>query len=238
MDVRFCRLLIGVSIVLAAACGGSTPVNPVSSTPLPPAPAPPPGPRATISGTVWIHEANGLRPDVNRWMFGWVQQAIVGSTTGQIPTDGNGRFTFTVPLGAQVRLQGSHTDTYQPCQVVVRADGDVTRDIHLVADRQQLGAQIPAELLSNMPFVSGVVYEQTGDSGRMPLADVRVELDGLGGLGWVAATTLTDASGRYILCGLADEPSTYLYASKSGYKLFESGVRVVGNTTIDIEMRR
>jgi hypothetical protein len=238
MDGRFCRLLIGVSIVVAAGCDGSTSVNPLSSTPSPPAPAPPPGPRATVSGTVWIHEANGLRPDVNRWMFGWVQQATVGSTTGQIPTDGNGRFTFTVPVGAQVRLQGSHTDTYQPCQVVVRADGDVTRDIHLVADRQQLGARIPAELLSSTPLVSGVVYEQTGDSGRMPLADVRVELDGLGGLGWVAATTLTDASGRYILCGLADDPSTYMYASKSGYKLFESVVKVVGNTTVDIEMRR
>jgi hypothetical protein len=171
-------------------------------------------------------------------MFGWVQQATSGSTTGQVPTDGNGRFTFTVPQGAQVRLQGSLSDTYQPCQVVVRADTDVMEDIHLVADRQQLGSHIPAELLSHTPFVSGVVYEQTDDFRRTPLADVRVELDGLGGLGWVAATTLTDASGRYILCGLADEPSTYVYASKSGYKLFDSAVKVAGNTTFDIEMHR
>ena len=82
------------------------------------------------------------------------------------------------------------------------------------------------------------MYEQTDDFRRTPLADVRVELDGLGGLGWVAATTLTDASGRYILCGLADEPSTYVYASKSGYKLFDSAVKVAGNTTFDIEMHR
>lgn len=237
MDTRFLGLVAGVSIVLAAGCSGSTPINPISSTPPPAAPLPS-GPRATVSGIVWIHEANGVRRDANRWMFGWVQQATSGSTTGQVPTDGNGRFTFTVPQGAQVRLQGSLSDTYQPCQVVVRADTDVMADIHLVADRQQLGSHIPAELLSRTPFVSGVVYEQTDDFRRIPLADVRVELDGLGGLGWVAATTLTDASGRYILCGLADEPSTYVYASKSGYKLFDSAVKVAANTPFDIEMRR
>jgi hypothetical protein len=65
-----------------------------------------------------------------------------------------------------------------------------------------------------------------------------VELDGLCGLGWVAATTLTDADGRYVLCGLAGEPSTYVYASKSGYRLFESNVALTGNTSLDIEMRR
>jgi len=67
---------------------------------------------------------------------------------------------------------------------------------------------------------------------------VRVSLDSLGGLGFVAATTLTDADGRYILCGLADDPSTYLFAWKDGYGLFESTVNVAGNTTLDIELRR
>jgi hypothetical protein len=171
-------------------------------------------------------------------MFGWVQQPTTGSTTGQVPTDGSGRFSFTVPQGAQVRLQGSLTNAYQPCQVVVRADTDVAHDIHLVVDRQQLGAHLPAELLARTPVLSGVVYEADGDGRRTPVADVRVELDGLYGLGWVAATTLTDADGRYILCGLADEPSTYVFASKSGYRLFESNVTLNGNTTLDIEMRR
>jgi hypothetical protein len=49
---------------------------------------------------------------------------------------------------------------------------------------------------------------------------------------------VTDVDGRYILCGLADEPSTYLFASKSGYRLFESVVKLAGNTSLDIEMRR
>jgi len=155
-----------------------------------------------------------------------------------MPTDGGGRFSFTVPQGAQVRLQGSLSGAYQPCQVVVRADTDVAADIHLVTDRQQLGSHLPAELLARTPLVSGLVFEVAGDGRRIPLADVRVELDGLGGLGWVAATTLTDADGRYALCGLAGEPSTYLYASKSGYRLFESSVTLAGNTGLDIEMTR
>ena len=238
MAARCLRLLAGVFIAFALGCGESTPVNPVSATPPPTAAPVPPGARATVSGIVWIHVANGVTRDVNKWMFGWVQQATSGSTTGQIPTDGTGRFSFTVPQGAQVRLQGALTNTYQPCQVVVRADSDVTQDIHLVADPQQLGAHIPSELLSQIPLISGVVYESIAGVGRTPLAGVRVELDGLGGLGWVAATTLTDASGRYVLCGLGDEPSTYLYASKSGYELFGSVVKVAGNTTLDIEMRR
>jgi len=236
MGAGLSRLIGGVTVVFALGCNETAPFNPVSSTP-PPAAAPTPTARVTVSGTVWIHDAAGVRPDANGRMFGWVQEATQGRTTGQVPTDGSGRFSFTVPVGAQVRLQSSVNNTYQPCQVVVRADSDVMQDIHAVADRQQLGAQLPAEFLAHAPLLSGVVFERT-DDGRRPLADVRVELDGLHGLGWVAATTLTDANGRYVLCGLGDEPSTYLFASKSGYRLFESAVTLAGNTNLDIEMRK
>jgi hypothetical protein len=171
-------------------------------------------------------------------MFGWVQQATMGSTTGPVPTDASGRFTFTVPQGAQVRLQASAANAFQPCQVVVRADIDVGENIHVVTDRQQLGAHLPAELLARTPFLSGVVFDVGSDGRRTSLADVRVELDAPYGLGLVAATTLTDADGRYVLCGLAGESSTYLFASKSGYRLFESSVTLAGNTSLDIELRR
>jgi hypothetical protein len=170
-------------------------------------------------------------------MFGWVQEPSRGQTTGPVPTGADGRFSFTVPPGAEVRLQSS-ADGFQPCQVVVRANTDVTQDVHVVADRQQLGSRLPAELLARTPLLSGVVYEQAADGRRTPLADARLSLDSLGGLGFVAATTLTDADGRYILCGLADDPSTYLFAWKDGYGLFESTVNVAGNTTLDIELRR
>ena len=236
MDAHLLRVLAGVSVVFAVACDGRTPPNPISSTPVPSV-SPAPTPSATVSGTVLIHDASGVTRRANGWMFGWVQTEREGRTTGQVPTDADGRFRFAVPLGAQVRLQGSTPGAFQPCQVVVRASTDITHDIHMVADRQQLGAHLPAELLARTPVVSGVVDEIV-DGRRSPLADVRVELDGLGGLGFVAATTMTDADGRYVLCGLADEPSTYLFASKANYRLFESVVRVNGNTTLDIVMGR
>jgi hypothetical protein len=190
----------------------------------------------TISGTVWIHGAAGVTRYANGRMFGWVQEPTRGGTTGPVPTDADGRFSFTVPPGAHVRLQ-SAADGFQPCQVVVRANTDVTEDIHVVVDRQQLGSHLPPELLARTPVLTGVVYRQATE-GRTPLADVRVSLDSLGGLGFVAATTLTDAEGHYILCGLADDPSTYVFAWMEGYGLFESNVRLAGNTTLDIELHR
>jgi hypothetical protein len=237
MDARLLSLGAGVLVVVTVGCGESAPSNPVPSAPTPVA-ASPPTPVATVSGTVWVHDGGGVRPDANSRMFGWVQQANYGSTTGQVPTDANGRFSFTVPVGAKVRMQSAAAGAFQPCQVVVRANGDVTEDIHVVRDPQQLGAHLPEELLARTPVLSGVVFERAGDGRRMPLADVRLEMDGLYGLGWVAATTMTDADGRYVLCGLADDPSTYLFASKAGYRQFESTVTLGGNTTLDIELSR
>jgi hypothetical protein len=192
----------------------------------------------TLSGTVWIHDAGGVRPDANSRIFGWVQQPTHGYSTGPMATDANGRFSFGVPQGAQVRLQHTVMEAFQPCQVVVRADTDVAADIHVVVDRQQLGAHIPAELRARTPSLSGVVFERASDGRLIPLADAYISLDGLNGNGWLVATTLTDAEGRYVLCGMADERSTYLFASKTGYGQYESTVQLVGNTTLDIELRR
>ena len=119
---------------------------------------------------------------------------------------------------------------YQPCAVRADVRGDLSRDVRVVSDPRQLGARLPPELLFDTPTLSGVVTELTSD-GRRPLSDVRVELDGLGGLGLVTATTLTDAEGRYVLCGLRNESATYLFASKASYKLFEQTVALSGSTT-------
>jgi hypothetical protein len=236
MGAHLLVLVSGVSVVFAVACDGSAPSNPVSSAPTPVV-APAPTPSAIVSGTVWIHRTTGVTRYADGRIFGWVQQPTRGSTTGPVPTDADGRFSFTVPQGAQVRLQTA-ADGFQPCQVVVRANTDVTQDIHVIVDRQQLGSHLPAELLARTPVLSGVVYEDATEGRRTPLVDVRVSLDSLDGLGFVAATTLTDADGRYILCGLDNDPSTYVFAWKEGYRLFESRVQLAGNTTEDIELRR
>jgi hypothetical protein len=64
-----------------------------------------------------------------------------------------------------------------------------------------------------------------------------MELDGLDGMGLPIASTRTDANGRFVFCGMSDS-TTYLYASKSGYRLFEISVPLAGNTTFDVELTR
>jgi hypothetical protein len=229
--------LIGAVVLCAVACDGHPPTAPSAASPsVPPAPAAPNTPGPTISGTVWLHTADGVRPFANVSVFGWIESGRSGRTTGRVPTDANGRYEFSAPLGSRVRIHVGGL-AYQPCEVNVNVAGDVTRDIHAVTDRLQLGAHLPAELLASAPTISGEVFE-TNEDGRHRLAEVRVELDGLFGLGLVTATTLTDADGRYVLCGLEGESSTYLFASKAGYQLFEKSVGVNGNTTLDIELRR
>ena len=84
---------------------------------------------------------------------------------------------------------------------------------------------------------SGVVFEVT-ETGRQPVAD-RV-----GGMGrrhrFVVAHTLTDTSGRYLLCGLPETPLNSLFAWKTGYsgdglyRIVEAG----SDTVLDIELKR
>ena len=84
----------------------------------------------------------------------------------------------------------------------------------------------------------GLVFEITAQ-GRQPVAQARVELDMIYGLGDVSATTLTDTDGRYVLCGLSGHDSTYVYASKAGYRLGDVGtVALNGDTVHDIELQR
>jgi hypothetical protein len=177
-----------------------------------------------------------MTPQANSRVFGWVQTEKYGSTTGPVQTDASGRYTFSAPSDARIRIH-TGSGAFQPCEVSLQAIGHVTQDLHVVVDRQQLGAHLPPALRAQTPTLSGLVFELR-DGTRIPVADVRVELDGLYGMGLVTATTLTDADGRYVLCGLRDESSTYLFASKSGYRLFETTVPLSGNTTLDVELAR
>ncbi len=115
--------------------------------------------------------------------------------------------------------------------------GNVSADAHLVSDVRQLGANLPADLRSQEPTLSGTVYEQTS-TGRNPVANAWVSLDGLYGLGLLIADTLTDAEGRYVLCGVPQLPGLELLATADGFQLFEYSSDLIGRTTLDVELRR
>lgn len=85
------------------------------------------------------------------------------------------------------------------------------------------------------PILSGTVYEQT-PSGRRPISGARVGLDGLNGDGVVIANTLTDAAGRYVLCGVPQRERTALFADKPGVARVFPFEDFGGKSTFDIEM--
>jgi hypothetical protein len=234
---KVCRLAIALALVgVGSACGGSSPPTPVSPTNVltpPPATAAP-----EISGTVWLHSRDGVRRYGKVPFGGWVQSEASGAWTwGSV--DEQGRYTLRAAEAARVHLQVAGGPlTFQPCVVMLEPGDRATRDVRVIDDPSQLGAHLPPDLLANTPLLSGVAYEVAEDGRRVPLAQVRLTLDPLSGLGFVAATTLSDELGRYVLCGLRGATSTYVFASKDGYQLFEQNVPLNGNTTLDIQMRR
>ena len=205
-----------------------------------------------MTGLVLLHDTGGVKPYANVQMDAWVQTGMEGSGTGvygsrtaPISSGPDGRYSFTVPTGAFVRVYVDSLAAYQPCVTATTATGNTNLDVHAIVDPAKLGAHLPSELLVNTPTLSGTVFETTA-LGRQPVANVRVLVDMFGGLGGVDALTLTDSDGRYVLCGLggaaATAPSTgstYLWALKSGYKTAEVGtVQLNGNTIRDIELQR
>ena len=237
---RFVRILLVSAIggALAAGCGdGTTPTAPPppSNAGGPRAPSPDPGSGVrTITGVVWEYARDGLRPLANGAIFGWVESGSSGRTTGRIPLDAAGQYRLEVPAEVtRVRLHVAQD--YQPCAYTLTPSADLRQDLHIVTQPSQLGANIPRPLAGTPSTLSGVVYELTVE-GRRPVGGATVELDGLHGLGLVVARTLTDAEGRYVLCGVPSRESLYLFAVKSGYRLFESDV--AGVSILDIELRR
>jgi len=220
------------------ACDGSNPrpdSTTAASSPISPTPTLT-SQNTTLSGIVWLRGAGGVRPYAGVKVWGWAEMPRSGSRIGPVSTDADGRYTFQVAPGTFVRVQVAAD--YQPCVAGVSVTADVTRDVNVIDDPDQLGDHLPAQLLADTPSLSGMVFEITAQ-GRQPVAQARVELDMLDGMGDVSATTLTDTKGRYVLCGLGGHDSTYVYSSKAGYRLADVGsVALNGNTVRDIELKR
>jgi hypothetical protein len=86
-------------------------------------------------------------------------------------------------------------------------------------------------------LLSGTIFEAS-PTGRLPIADALVQVDGASGDGVPLADTRSDANGRFVVCGLEGEPMHALVVGKPGYQLANARVPTQGAGPLDVELRR
>jgi hypothetical protein len=196
------------------------------------------GPR-TITGMVYEldargerHPVGGVRVDVFVYGYGayhWMTDV----------TDGTGRYElWGFAEDTTAVIYAAKQSYVQPCAVWVLIAGDYMRDVEIVPVSAGGAAATAAARRGVAPFLTGVVYEQRADGARIPIANAVITLGG--DMQPVAATTVTDDFGRYLLCSVRVLPDV-LSATAPGYTgtLPLNEVNVVGDiTTLDIELKR
>jgi hypothetical protein len=169
--------------------------------------------RYSISGVLTLRATSGTVP-----LAGGVGAFVVmanGTGYGLAPvsTDADGRYQFlNVPSGTVV-LRGDGPHFYQPCAAIATVSGaNSVKDVE-ISD----SAATRPETTADSPTLSGVVYRYTGGV-RHPVAGVVIEFEYPP---VIAATTITDAQGRYSLC--------HLPTGRGGLDLWLNGVAVGGS---------
>ena len=238
------RLVIGLLTgMLMCACNQAprSPTTPTAPT-VPSTPPAPSGPTVTLSGIISERFSGRPLEGVRVWIFtigGFVSAQPAG--VQHVASDAAGRYrTSGIPLDRSfwvvAGLSGPQ-EYWQQCAVTVRSTADTTQDLTLTS-RANLGAgnSQPPPRAPGMWNISGVVFEMTVD-GRRTVADVSVGMEPSSNL--VVAATSTDATGRYLLCGLAEDPlSNSLFAYKDGYAPAYFNVDWGSDAVIDIEIKR
>jgi hypothetical protein len=193
----------------------------------------------TLSGSITEVVAGQAQPVAGVNVSAWVDQGASGYSYmwahGATYSDAGGHYRLPYLPAASVTVQIWKDGYVQQCaSPTVAVRGDVTLDLGIVA-RQNLSADpsgVPPAA-AGQRVVSGLVFETTPD-GRRPLAGAFIDFEPV--MDFPAATTTSDAQGRYLLCGLPDQASAELGASFGGRVTF---VTAPPRTTgVDIEIPR
>jgi len=230
---RLSWLLCALSV--CSACSEDRgPITP--SLPLPPS-------VYVLSGTVYEHSQSGARPLARVPLA--TESADSLGTTNTVPfyttnDDGQYRIEFEGWRGPGLRIVRAVASGYrQPCRAATTLkDGENILDVHLVPESVLSTSGIPSSLPVVEPFVSGLVFERT-TQGDLPVKGALVN----GEFGWdfrdeviVGATTLTDASGRYLLCGV--ESATGVSVVANGYAFATVTVNLARTRSYDFALVR
>jgi hypothetical protein len=249
------RLLLVFGAALIAACGasgdvgrgptdvGSPPrVSPGGETPSGPQPGCPgyvdqshcppfaTGGPYSVSGVLALRTASGTAPLANTGLGAYVIMSN-GNGYGMAPviTDADGRYQFSNVPNGQVFLFGGAPHAYQPCVAIATVSGaNGEKDIELVDS-----AVTRPVTAADSPILSGIVYRST-DAGRQPVAGAAIEFEYSGP---IVAQTITDAQGRYSLCGLPTGRGG-LDVWLNGFAVAGSVVYISGDQVLDFDLSK
>jgi hypothetical protein len=205
------------SLTLASGCG-KDPSSATSSSSFPITTPPTSNPNAsyTVSGVVFDHTATGQRPIAGVPMR--VHSSANGGIVVDVTTDANGGYSARVGAGAVSIAPMLNSGYFAPCPSgtdVLAANA--TFDVHVVSAAVLSTTGVPSSLPLSAIYVSGTVYEPT--AGTPPVANAFVELGQSTDVSY--STTLTNASGKYLVCttppGVGTDQYIHLGVSKDGY---------------------
>jgi hypothetical protein len=244
------RLVAGIGLALvASACQEQQ--RPVPTAPSPSATSNAFAPSTSVnafavSGVVYEATPGGLRPLAG---VGIDASPDYQSHTPQAASTADGRYEVTTRATSSgiVKVVGERTGYSQPCRVTVSSAANTVQDLYLVSNEMLATAGVPVSMPVVQQVLSGVVFERTPDGDR-PVAGAGVTGDFSGGMGWgPSASTVSDAQGRYLLCGISQsELGLSLYVAKPGFHpVYVSVDRRAGGSidlnrggTFDVELKR
>jgi hypothetical protein len=151
-------------------------------------------------------------------------------------SDTQGRYSVSGLTAQKLKVRAEKSGYSQPCRSAITLTADATLDVYLVADSTLARNGVPDSMPRAQPTLSGIAFERTAQ-GVEPIAGVRVIGDFSGGLGWApSATTITDAKGRYLLCGVESDLGLELIAQREGHTPVTVPVNLRTTTELDIQL--
>jgi hypothetical protein len=247
--MRISAMLL-IPVVALAACSQPTSPSAVATPPAAPpptsavpAPGAPPLPRGpfALTGIITERTPRGEQPVGAANVNVWVQTATIGYSywyaNGPQMTDSQGRYQLAnLPADATLHFDTWKDGFVQQCaapQLV--ANGDLRLDAQLVS-RANVSAS-PDSVPGPAPgfrLISGVVYELTAD-GRGMASNAFVDYEPLED--FPAATTYTDAQGRFLLCGIPQARNATIGASLGMGRVAYRSVPAGTDASIEIEIK-
>ena len=186
-------------IALTWGCETRTPITPSVSPNSAAVVMPSAATGFTLSGTVYESTREGRRPLAGASLDISIDyQARLPVTT----TDVDGRYSFVGASLEKLNVRVEKAGYSQPCRAAVALAADRVMDVYVVADATLSVDGVPASMPVIQPTLSGTVFEHAPEGVRT-IPGVKIIGDFSAGLGWgPSATTVSDAAGRYLLCGV------------------------------------